>query len=140
MMKENDIVRKAEYLDIILSLLSKPYNITSITKLIFFSFSIKHMYVFNSKKYNFIEEFFSNISVNFFLYYMELEDIFWIINLLNMTKLVNIDNDNIYFTHKINYVSKNKLLINLLKRQINPIKEINKLDPKSVIEEVVRYV
>ena len=41
-MNLNDLIKEAEYADIILSLLSEPYDINSVTKMIFFSFCIRY--------------------------------------------------------------------------------------------------
>lgn len=38
-MKVNDVIKEAEYTDIILSLLAEPYQIVSMTKIIFFLFA-----------------------------------------------------------------------------------------------------
>ena len=42
MMNKEKLLREAEYADIILTLLNSPYAITSITKLIFIAFCVKH--------------------------------------------------------------------------------------------------
>ena len=38
----NDIIKEAEYADIILSLLMEPYRINSVTKMIFVAFCIRY--------------------------------------------------------------------------------------------------
>ena len=138
--EEYKLIRKAEYMDIILSLLSKPYNIRSITKITFFSFCVQHMTKFNSKKNNMVDKFFSSISLSFFLNYSELEDIFWVLDLLKKTRIIEVVDDNISFVEDFNFEINNKTLLALMKRKINPILELNKLDADAVIEEVVRYV
>ena len=139
-MKKNDLVRKAEYIDIMLSLMSKPYNINSITKLIFFSFCVRHMLSFKSRSNNIVEEFFSNLSIKFQLNYYEIDDILWVIELLEKNKMVEVEGDNIQFVDSREYKSKNELLKQLANRNVNPILEVNKLDASAVIEEVIRYV
>lgn len=139
-MKKNDLVRKAEYIDIMLSLMSKPYNINSITKLIFVSFCVRHMLSFKSRTNNIVEEFFSNLSIKFQLNYYEIDDILWVIELLEKNKMVEVEGDNIQFVDSREYKSKNELLKQLANRNVNPILEVNKLDASAVIEEVIRYV
>ena len=46
-MKLNDVIKEAEYADIILSLLMEPYRINSVTKMIFFAL-ILSLSVFNN--------------------------------------------------------------------------------------------
>ena len=41
-MKLNDVIKEAEYADIILSLLMEPYQINSVTKILFFAFCIRY--------------------------------------------------------------------------------------------------
>lgn len=139
-MRKNDLIKKAEYIDIILSLMSKSYNINSITKLIIFSFCIKHMLLFKNKTNNIVEEFFSNLSIKFQLSYREIEDILWVIEFLDKTKMVEIEGDNIHMLTSNEYEPKNELLRKLVNRKVNPVIEVNKLDVNAVIEEVIRYV
>lgn len=140
MMKTNDLVRKAEYIDIMLSLMSEPYNINSITKLIFFSFCVRHIISFKNRSNNIVEKFFKSLSIKFQLNYYEIEDILWVIELLDKTKIVEIEEDNIHLVDSREYKSKNKLFTQLASRKVNPLLEVNKLDASAVIEEVIRYV
>ena len=89
----NEIISEAEYADIIITLLKPPYEITSITKLIFIAFCVKNET--NQNKYknrtkDFVDVFMSNISLKFTAHNQEVIQIIHVIDKLNKISKVSI--------------------------------------------------
>ena len=142
-MKLNDVVIEAEYADIILSLLGEPYYVSSVTKIIFMSFCIRHeknMRLYRTRKKDFVDVFFRNISFKLTTEYKDIRKIIHIIDILNKTNKIKVDGDIIMVQEEISHVSENEFLILCTLKNPNPIIEINKLDATAMIEEVIRYV
>ena len=142
-MKLNDIVIEAEYADIILSLLGKPYYVSSVTKIIFMSFCIRHeknMASYGLRKVDFVDVFFRNISFKLSTEYKDINKIMHIIDMLNKTNKIKVDGDIITVQEEISHRTENKFLRVCIAKNPNPIEEINKLDATVMIEEVIRYV
>lgn len=136
-------IREAEYADIILTLLNSPYHIDSITKLIFIAFCIRHepnlsSYINRSK--DFIDVFFKNISLKLSAHYDDVELILHFVDILKNTSKVHIDGDYITLSARFPHSPENHFLQFCAKKVPNPIIEINKLDAKALLEEVIRYV
>ena len=142
-MKLSDVIIEAEYADILITLLNKPYSISSITKLIFISFCIKHeknTKAYNNRTKDFVDVFFKNISIKLPANYQEIEKIINIIDMLKITDKIKTDGDYIYLITDLEHTTENEFLKYCNQKKINPILEINKLDAKAMIEEVIRYV
>lgn len=142
-MNLNDLIKEAEYADIILSLLSEPYEINSVTKMIFFSFCIRYEENFVSyrkRSRDFVDVFFENISLKLDVNYKDLERIMSVLRMLEKTRKIAINKDSIQILEEFSYNTENEFIKMCNGKTPNPILEINKLDATAVIEEVIRYV
>ena len=128
-MNKEKLLREAEYADIVLTLLNSPYAITSITKLIFIAFCK-----------DFVDVFFKNISLKLSAHYDDIELILHFVDILKNTSKVSINGDYIELSSELTHLPENHFLQFCAKKLPNPIIEINKLDAKALIEEVIRYV
>ena len=143
LMNKEKLLLEAEYADIILSLLCPPYSITSTTKLVFIAFCVKHesnISAYKSRSKDFVDVFFKNISLKLSAHYDEIECIFHFIDILKNTSKVTIDGDYIELTAETKHSPENNFLQFCAKKIPNPIIEVNKLDAKALLEEVIRYV
>jgi hypothetical protein len=137
------LVAEAEYADIIITLLNYPYEISSVTKLIFISFCVKNetnQNSYNNRKYDFVDKLISNISLKLIAHDQELLQIIRVIDKLNKTSKVLINQDKISLLHEFDFHTENNFLKYCTNKKPNPIIEVNKLDPKALLEEVLRYV
>ena len=144
-MNQSNLITEAEYADIILTLINKPYCITSITKLIFIAFCIEHVQInsiltYRNRTKDFIDVFFNNISVQLLTYHDDIKIILHFINILHNTNKIGINCDEIIPTNIVQHNTENTFLNFCNNQKINPIIEISKLDAKGLIEEVIRYV
>lgn len=142
-MKLNRVISEAEYADIILSLIAEPYHISSVTKIIFMSFCIKHeksMVSYRKRTKDFVDVFFRNISLKLATDYKDIEDIIHVIDMLYNTNKVKIEGDIIKVQSEIIHLPENEFLKLCNEKVPNPIIEINKLDVMGMLEEVIRYV
>jgi len=142
-MNINEVIIEAEYVDILLTLINPPYEISSITKLVIMSFCIKHetnTSVYNNRVRDFIDEFFDNISLKLSANYNEFTHIVRVIDMLNSSSKVIVDGDYIEPNHRQIFKPENTFLKYCSTKSPNPIMEINKLDAKALLEEVIRYV
>ena len=142
-MKLNDVIKEAEYADIILSLLVEPYQINSVTKMIFFAFCIRHEDCFVSyrgRTKDFVDVFFENISLKLATNYKDIEKILCVLKMLVKSGKISISEDNIQVLKELKHSTENDFIKMCIGRTPNPILEINKLDATAVIEEVIRYV
>lgn len=142
-MNLNDLIKEAEYADIILSLLSEPYKINSVTKMIFFSFCIRYEENFASyrkRNRDFVDVFFENISLKLDVNYKDIERIMSVLRMLEKTRKIAINKDSIQILEEFSYNTENEFIKMCNGKTPNPILEIDKLDAIAVIEEVIRYV
>ena len=143
MMNKEKLIREAEYADIILTLLSSPYAITSITKLIFIAFCVRHesnISVYKNRSKDFVDVFFKNISLKLSAHYDDIELILHFVDILKNTSKVSIGGDCIELNAEFTHSPENHFLQFCVNKVPNPIIEINKLDAKALLEEVIRYV
>lgn len=139
----NEVIKEAEYADIILSLLASPFQICSVTKIIFISFCVKHednMSSYRNRNKDFVDVFFENISLKLVADYRDIEKIIHIIHILVKTNRISINEDHIEIKSEILHSPENEFIKMCLGKTPNPIVEINKLDAIAVLEEVIRYV
>lgn len=142
-MRLNDIIKEAEYADIILSLLVEPYRINSVTKMIFFAFCIRYednFASYRSRTKDFVDVFFENISLKLATNYKDIEKILCILKMLVRTGKISITGDKIEVIDELEHNTENDFIKMCSGKTPNPIFEINKLDAIAVIEEVIRYV
>lgn len=141
--KLNDVIKEAEYADIILSLLAEPYQINSVTKLIFFAFCIRYedgFASYRSRTKDFVDVFFENISLKLAANYRDIGKILSVLRMLVKTQKISITEDNIQVLENLQHNTENDFIKMCSDKTPNPILEINKLDAIAVIEEVIRYV
>lgn len=139
----NDIIKEAEYADIILSLLAEPYRINSVTKMIFFAFCIRYednFASYRSRTKDFVDVFFENISLKLATNYKDVEKILCVLKMLVRTGKISITGDKIEVIDELEHNTENDFIKMCSGKTPNPIFEINKLDATAVIEEVIRYV
>lgn len=142
-MKQSEVIKEAEYLDVILSLLSEPYQIVSVTKITFMAFCIYHeknLMAYNRRKKDFVDIFFQNISLKLSVDYKDIERIMSVLDILVNTKKIIINEDRINIVGEINHSPENEFMKYCMGKVPNPIIEIDKLDATAVLEEVIRYV
>lgn len=142
-MKLNDVIKEAEYADIILSLLVEPYQINSVTKIIFFAFCIKYednFASYRSRTKDFVDVFFENISLKLATNYKDIGKILCVLKMLVKVGKISITEDNIQVLEELKHGTENEFIKMCSGKTPNPILEINKLDSTAVIEEVIRYV
>lgn len=142
-MDKSKIILDAEYTDIILTLLQKPYYISSITKLVFIAFCVKHennIQTYANRSKDFVDCFFKNISLKLPAHHEELICILSVVDMLKKTSTILVNNDSIDLQKSINHEPENIFLKFCSKKIPNPIVEVNKLNAKALLEEVIRYV
>lgn len=142
-MTKNRLILEAEYADIIMTLLAEPYGISSIAKLTFIAFCVKHesnIQLYSNRVKDFVDVFFKNISLKLSAHYEDIEVIIHFVDMLKNTSIANINGDYIELTKDISHDPENAFLQFCSKKVPNPIVEINKLDTKALMEEVIRYV
>ena len=109
-MTNDRIIQEAEYADIIITLLNSPYGISSITKLVFFAFCIKHEQntgAYGKRTKDFVDTFFSNISLKLSTHYEDIGIIIHFIDMLNKTSMINVDGDAITLNKESSYFHPN---------------------------------
>lgn len=137
------MIKEAEYADIILSLLAEPYQINSVTKMIFFAFCIRYENNFasyRSRTKDFVDVFFENISLKLAANYKDIEKILYVLKMLVKSGRISIAEDTIEVVDELKHSTENDFIKMCNGKTPNPILEINKLDAIAVIEEVIRYV
>ncbi len=142
-MNEQLLLEEAEYMDIILSLLQKPYNIDSLIKIVFISFCIHNesdLLKYSNRKKDFVDTFIENISFKLEVNKSEIVSIFKVLDILKMQGIIDIVGDRIFRKKSIEFKTQNLLIQKCALRELNPISETNKLDAKALLEEVIRYV
>lgn len=140
---QSNIIIEAEYADILMALLNNPYNINSIIKLVFIAFCVKHeknLKVYSKRRKDFVDTFISNIDIKLISHSNELSIIFEVIDKLQANGFINIHKDQIYVLKLLPVKVQNKFLKFCESKRQNPILEVNKLDSKAFMEEVLRYV
>jgi hypothetical protein len=142
-MMANELILDAEYADIVITLLKRPYSVSSLTKLIFISFCVKNENSFEKyhrRTKDLIDAFISNVSLKLSSHSHELKSIVRVIHLLNKTRKVIIAGDDIKLIHDFNFKTENAFLVYCETKIPNPIEQVNRLDRKALLEEILRYV
>lgn len=142
-MNRKTLIKQAEYLDIVLVLINKPYCFNSLTKIVFTAFCIHNETnpnKYSNRKKDFVNTFMENISLKLQTHKEDLSTIFEILDILKLQGYIKIDGDMIVNCKQCDVKTKNNLLDKCSLKAVNPIFEINKLDSKAMLEEVIRYV
>lgn len=95
---------------------------------------------YKNRSKDFIDVFFKNISLKLSAHYDDLDLILHFVDVLKNTSKVSIDGDFIELSVELTHSPENHFLQFCSKKTPNPISEINKLDAKALLEEVIRYV
>ena len=142
-MNRDIIIIEAEYADILITLMQPPYCISSITKLIFIAFCVKNesnTMAYRHRTKDFVDVFFKNISLKLSAHYGDIQIMLHFIDMLKNTDNAVVSGDYIELKCEICHKPENSFLQFCDKKFPNPILEINKLDTKALVEEVIRYV
>lgn len=138
---ELEIEKTMKYFDVIYSLIRPPFQVASLTKLVFLSLSINNLSdirSFANRRQNVTKELMSNLSNVLNHTDSELNIILDIIDKLNISKVINIKDDQIKLIKNIEKPCFSPFLnMDNAKRIIN---EICKLSNLSFMEEVIKYV
>jgi hypothetical protein len=141
-----ELLENAEYADILVGLLDKPYEIRSVSKIVFIAFCVEHNYglsVYRNRQKDLIQTFMSSLSLKLISHIDEIETIMSQLHLLENNNWIEIAADGkikILSTDIDHLKSHNKFLNYFIGKSNNPIKAVNQLDDKAFLEEVVRYV
>ncbi len=139
----NNIPLEAEYLEIIIELLSEKYNVNSLIKLVFMAFCIKHgkKTSYNGRKKDFVDVFSSSINVKLLSHPDEMESILEVIHKMKASGWIKLEGDIVTVVRNLNkFKCENSFLVCCGEKNINPIQEVNKLDSRAFMEEVLRHV
>lgn len=139
----NNLLLQSEYAEIIIELLRQPYNINSITKIVFLSFCIRNetRKSYGNRKADFVDVLLDNLNIKLFAHSDELIYAFDILNKLKECGWIIVEDGKIILLKNLDcFECKHAFLQAYKDKEINPIAEANKLDDKAFIEEVLRHV
>lgn len=139
----NRYVLEGEYLEIIAELLGEKYKVNSLIKLVFMAFCIRNEKrgSYGARKRDFVDALLDNINVKLIAHPEELVAIFEVIYKLKTSGWIMIEDDLVAVVKNLeNVACGNKFLNGCKDKQINPIREVNKLDSRAFAEEVLRHV
>lgn len=139
----NDLLLQSEYVDIIVELLKEPYRIDSVLKMVFIAFCVRNekRSSYRNRKTDFVDVLLDNLNIKLLSHPDELQSIFEVLHKLKNCGWINTANGKIRILKEpINIKCENKFLSGCKGKEINPIVEVNKLDDRAFIEEVLRHV
>lgn len=139
----NDLLLEGEYANIIIELLNEPYKIDSIVKIVFLAFCVKNesRSSYRTRKTDFVDVVLENLNIKLLSHPDELKCIFEVINKMKKCGWIAIERGEIRILKEFNSTKcENKFLAGCKGKDPNPIKEVNKLDNKAFMEEVLRHV
>lgn len=139
----NDLLLQSEYADIIIGLLKKPYDVDSVVKIVFLSFCVRNESrpSYRKRKTDFVDAMLDNLNVKLLSHPNELRCIFEILNKLKKCGWICIQGGRIRILKDLGILRyENKFLVGCRGQDPNPIVEVNRLDDKAFIEEVLRHV
>ena len=139
----NDLLIESEYAEIIIELLKNPYNFNSVIKTVFIAFCVRNesRTSFRSRKTDFVDTLLGNIDIKLLSHPEELTCIFEVINKMKKCGLIKTEHGKLSLLKNLdNYKCGNKFLKGYRLKELNPLIEVNKLDDKAFIEEVLRHV
>ena len=139
----NDLLLQGEYADIIVELLKDPYNVDSVVKIVFLAFCIRNeaQVSFRNRKTDFVDLLLSNLNIKLLSHPNELRNIFEVLNKMRRCGWIKTENGKISILKELDKSkSENRFLTGCRGKDINPVVEVNKLDDRAFIEEVLRHV
>lgn len=139
----DDLLLQGEYADIIMELLNAPYEVDSIVKMVFLVFCIKNekQISYRNRKTDVVDVLLNNLNIKFLAHPDEIRNIFEILNKMKKCGWIKISGGKITLMKEfINHKAENKFLTGCRGKEFNPIVEVNKLDDRAFIEEVLRHV
>ena len=139
----NDLLLQGEYADIIADLLNEPYNVNSVIKIVFLAFCIRNetQASYRNRRTDFVDVLLNNLNIKLLSHPDELKNIFEVLNKMKKCGWIKTVDGRIMVLKEFNKIkSENKFLLGCRGKDINPIVEVNKLDDKAFIEEVLRHV
>ena len=141
--KMNELLLESEYAEIIIELLKDPYNVDSVIKIVFMAFCVRNenKTSYRNRKTDFVDMLLGNIDIKLLSHPDELTRIFEVLNKMKKCGWIKTYQGKISLLKGLeDYKCYNKFLIGCRGRELNPLIEVNKLDDKAFIEEVLRHV
>ena len=138
-MQKNNIVKTAQYLNIINILISK-FNFDSIFKLVFTSFVVYNhecKISFSNSKNNMIEGFFQQFHYDLLSNYKDFNFIFESLKILKDNQFIDIEDNKIIIKKELQYIDDDFLL---KRNTIVALENIKKMNEESFVEEVIYNV
>ena len=139
----NDLLLLGEYADIIVELLKEPFKVDSVVKIVFLAFCVKNetQTSYRNRRTDFVDVLLNNLNIKLLSHPNELRIIFEVLNKMKKCGWITTANGRILILKKLGKSkSENRFLIGCRGKEINPVVEVNKLDDKAFIEEVLRHV
>lgn len=139
----NDLLLQGEYAEIIIELLKEPYNVNSVVKIVFLAFCVRNekQTSYRNRKNDFVDVLLDNLNIKLLSHPDELRNIFEVLSKMKKCGWITTEGGKISILKEFDKSkSENKFLAGCRGKDINPIVEVNKLDDKAFIEEVLRHV
>lgn len=139
----SDLLLQGEYADIIVELLNEPYNVNSVIKMVFLAFCVRNeaQVSYGKRKNNLIDVLLNNLNIKFLSHPNELSSIFEVLNKMKKCGWITTEGGRISVLKEFDKPkTENRFLAGCRGKDINPVVEVNKLDDKAFIEEVLRHV
>lgn len=139
----NDLLLQGEYAEIIIELLKEPYNVNSVVKIVFMAFCVRNekQTSYRNRKTDFVDVLLDNLNIKLLSHPDELRNIFEVLSKMKKCSWITTEDGKISILKEFDRTkSENKFLVGCRGKDNNPIVEVNKLDDKAFIEEVLRHV
>ena len=139
----NDLLLQGEYVEIIIELLKEPYNVNSVVKIVFMAFCVRNekQTSYRNRKTDFVDVLLDNLNIKLLSHPDELRNIFEVLSKMKKCSWITTEDGKISILKEFDRTkSENKFLVGCRGKDNNPIVEVNKLDDKAFIEEVLRHV
>ena len=139
----DNLLLQSEYAEIMVELLQEPYSIDSVIKLVFISFCVRNESrpSYKNRKTDFVNIFLDNLNIRLLSHPDELGCIFAVLNKMKTCGWIKTDSGRIDVLKDLSdFKCEHKFLNNCKMKDNNPISEVNKLDDKAFLEEVLRHV
>lgn len=139
----NDLLLQSEYADIIIELLNEPYYVNSVAKIVFLAFCIRNeaQSSYRNRKTDFVDVLLNNLNIKLLSHPDEMRSIFEVLSKMKKSGWITTDHGIISVLKEFDKKKcENRFLLGCRGKDINPIIEVNKLDDKAFIEEVLRHV
>lgn len=141
--KMNNYTLEGEYIEIVIELLGRQYNVRSLIKLVFMSFCIRNGKgsMFGGRKKDFVDVFFSSLSLKLLSHPDEMKAILEVIYKMKSSGWIKVEADEVTVIKNLDgFKCDNSFLVKCRDKEFNPICEVNKLDSRAFTEEVLRHV